>query len=77
MARLQPQRHGGNDSESYHDWLFAKLWFVDIFPLKEKIIEAKSKYIQEKKLGGMMFWELSEDKKTGGLVDKIYQSLHK
>lgn len=41
----------------------------------ERSITAKSKYIQEKKLGGMMFWELSEDKTAGGLVDKIYTTL--
>lgn len=41
----------------------------------ERSIEAKSKYIQKKKLGGMMFWELSEDKPQGGLVDKIYKTL--
>ncbi len=41
----------------------------------ERSIEAKSKYIQNKKLGGIMFWELSEDKPQGGLLDKIYQSL--
>ncbi len=42
----------------------------------ERSIELKSKYIQEKNLGGIMFWELSEDKPTGGLVDKIYKTLN-
>lgn len=42
----------------------------------ERSIEAKAKYIQKNKLGGIMFWELSEDKPTGGLVDKIYKSLN-
>ena len=41
----------------------------------ERSIELKSKYIKKKKLGGMMFWELTEDKPTGGLVDKIHKSL--
>lgn len=42
----------------------------------ERSIELKSKYIKKKKLGGMMFWELTEDKPTGGLVGKIHQSLN-
>ena len=41
----------------------------------ERSIEAKSKYIQKKKLGGMMFWELSEDKPKDGLVGAIYKYL--
>ena len=41
----------------------------------ERSIEAKSKFIKDKKLGGIMFWELSEDKPTGGLVDEIYKNL--
>ncbi len=38
-------------------------------------IAAKSKFIKKKKLGGIMFWELGEDKERGGLVDAIYQNL--
>lgn len=41
----------------------------------ERSIAAKSKFIQDKKLGGIMFWELSEDKPQGGLVDAIFKSL--
>ena len=41
----------------------------------ERSIEAKSKYIQAKKLGGIMFWELSEDKAQSGLLDAIYKNL--
>ena len=41
----------------------------------ERSIEAKSKYIHKKKLGGIMFWELSEDKAQGGLLDAIYKNL--
>ena len=42
----------------------------------ERSIELKSQYIKKKKLGGMMFWELTEDKPTGGLVDKIHKNLN-
>ncbi len=34
-------------------------------------IAHKTKYVKEKGLGGIMFWELSLDKKTNGLVDVI------
>jgi chitinase len=43
----------------------------------ERSIAAKSKFIKDKKLGGIMFWELGEDKEQGGLVDAIYNSLIK
>jgi chitinase len=41
----------------------------------ERSIAAKSKFIRDKKLGGIMFWELREDKERGGLVDVIYEGL--
>jgi chitinase len=41
----------------------------------ERSIAAKSKFIQKKKLGGIMFWQLAEDKEQGGLVDAIYKNL--
>ena len=34
-------------------------------------IAAKTKYAKDKKLGGIMFWELSIDRYSGGLVDVI------
>ena len=36
----------------------------------------KAKFVRRKKLGGIMFWELSEDKNASGLVDVIYNSLN-
>jgi chitinase len=35
-------------------------------------IKAKMKYIRQKDLGGIMFWQLSQDKPQNGLVDLIY-----
>lgn len=40
-------------------------------------IKAKTGFIKRKKLGGIMFWELSEDKNTDGLVDVMYNRLHR
>lgn len=38
-------------------------------------IEAKTQYVVEKKLGGIMFWELSHDTAKDGLVHTINQTL--
>jgi len=40
-------------------------------------IGVKTKFIRRKKLGGIMFWELSEDLPANGLVDEIYKTLRK
>ncbi len=41
----------------------------------ERSIKAKAKFVRRKKLAGMMFWELREDKTTEGLVDVISDKL--
>jgi len=41
----------------------------------KRSIEAKTKFIRKKKLGGIMFWELSEDETNNGLVEKINEGL--
>ena len=40
-----------------------------------KSIEAKTKFVRRKKLGGVMFWELSDDKTSAGLVEEIEKGL--
>jgi chitinase len=42
----------------------------------ERSIKEKAKFVRKKNLGGIMFWELSEDKNTDGLVDVLYNSLN-
>jgi chitinase len=42
----------------------------------ERSIGEKTKFIHRKKLGGIMFWELTEDKTSGGLVDAIGKGLN-
>ena len=37
----------------------------------KRSIQQKTKYIKQNKLGGIMFWELSYDKNTDGLLDAI------
>lgn len=42
----------------------------------EQSIKAKSKYVRELGLGGIMFWELILDKPTNGLLDVMWKELH-
>jgi len=38
-----------------------------------KSIKAKTEYVKEKKLGGIMFWELTLDSPKNGMVNAIYE----
>lgn len=40
-------------------------------------IKEKSKYIRRKKMAGIMFWQLTQDKPTGGLIDVMSKVLNK
>jgi chitinase len=40
-------------------------------------IAEKSKFVRKKKLGGIMFWELSEDQPQNGLMEEINKVLNK
>jgi chitinase len=42
----------------------------------EKSLKEKTKFIRNKKMGGIMFWELSQDKTANGLVGVIYENLN-
>ncbi|WP_422360217.1 glycoside hydrolase family 18 protein [Reichenbachiella sp.] len=39
-------------------------------------VAAKVKYVKDKKLGGIMFWELRNDKKQNGLLDEIHKAVN-
>lgn len=39
-------------------------------------VKQKSKFIRRKKLGGIMFWELTQDLRQNGLLDEMYNVLH-
>jgi chitinase len=41
----------------------------------KKSVGEKANFIRRKKLGGMMFWELSEDLPVNGLVDAIHKKM--
>jgi chitinase len=43
----------------------------------ERSIKAKAQYLQQKKLGGIMFWELVQDKNSHGLVEVMWDVLGK
>lgn len=42
----------------------------------EKSIALKTQYVLDKQLGGIMFWQLADDKPVNGLLDTIYSVLH-
>ena len=42
----------------------------------KRSLNAKTKFIKKKRLGGIMFWELSQDETKDGLVEKIYNGLN-
>lgn len=41
-----------------------------------KSIASKVQFVKDKKLGGIMFWELANDKPKKGLLDAIHQAVH-
>jgi chitinase len=41
----------------------------------KRSIAAKAKFVRQKKLGGIMFWELTDDKTSKGLLDIINKKL--
>ncbi len=41
----------------------------------ERSIKAKTTFLRRKKLGGIMFWQLLDDRKENGLVDEMYRRL--
>ena len=43
---------------------------------KLKLIQLEMKYAKEKGLGGIMFWELRNDRKENGLLDVIYETVN-
>ena len=36
-------------------------------------VQLKTKYLLQNKLNGIMFWQLGQDKPSGGLLDTIYK----
>lgn len=40
----------------------------------KKSVALKTKYVRDKKLGGIMFWELTGDQPQHGLLDAMYQA---
>lgn len=41
----------------------------------ERSVAAKSTYVKEKGLNGIMFWELRQDRPVNGLLDQLYKTL--
>ena len=43
----------------------------------KRSIEEKARYVKQQKLGGIMFWQLGEDKANNGLLQVMYDVLRK
>lgn len=43
----------------------------------ERSVKEKAKFIRRKKMGGIMFWELEQDKPSGGLIDVMHHHLNR
>jgi chitinase len=41
----------------------------------KRSIAEKAKFVRNKRLGGIMFWELTGDEPKGGLVEAIWEAL--
>ena len=42
----------------------------------ERSVKKKALFVRKKKLGGMMFWELAQDKEKNGLLQVIHETLN-
>jgi len=42
----------------------------------EQSVAAKTRYALDRRLGGIMFWQLYDDKFRSGLLDTIYRTIH-
>jgi chitinase len=43
----------------------------------DKSVALKAQYVEKNQLKGIMFWELTQDKLSNGLLDSIYQNIQK
>lgn len=57
-------------------WLYDNTAKIMISYEDPESIAAKAKYVIEKRLGGLMFWDLGQDDSKSTLLDAIYRQLH-
>ena len=64
------------DDQAKLPWLYNKKAKVMISYEDPESLKAKAKYVIEKDLGGMMFWDLAQDDSRFSLLTTIYQQLN-
>ena len=63
------------DDQAKVPWLYNQRTKVAISYEDQQSIAAKAKYVVQKKLGGIMFWDLGQDDSKSTLLDAINKSL--
>ena len=56
-------------------WLYNKVTKIMISYEDPQSIAIKAKYVIQKRLGGMMFWDLGQDDSKSTLLDAIHSQL--
>jgi chitinase len=65
------QQYWDNKAKAPYAYNSASKTFATFDNLRS--VMEKTKYAKDRNLGGVMFWELSGDKESGGLLDMIYE----
>jgi len=63
------------DKKAKAPYQYSKAWQLFATFDDKRSIKAKTKFIRKQKLGGIMFWELAQDKKEDGLLNEIADKL--
>lgn len=63
-----------NDAQAPYRYNAAKKIYLTYD--NERSVTAKAKYVREKRLNGILFWELRLDNAQGGLTEVIYNAFH-
>ncbi len=64
------------DDQAKVPWLYSKKTKIMISYEDAESLTAKAKYVIEKKLGGMMFWDLAQDDSRSTLLNTIFRQLN-
>lgn len=65
------------DSIAQAPYLYSKADSIFITYDDQESVKLKTQYAKDKKLGGIMFWQLPSDAPQNGLLDAIYQQVTK
>jgi chitinase len=63
------------DDQAKVPWLYNRRTKIAISYEDPESIAAKAKYVFQKKLGGIMFWDLGQDDSKSTLLEAVHQAL--